>query len=143
VPNAKHAMLVVDASALAELLLDRRSGDAVAAHLARHGDDLHAPHLVDIEVLNALRRLAAAGATSAVRAGEAVTDFLALTLERYPHAILGMRIWQLRHNFSAYDATYLALAEKLADDGVPLLTSDARFARAARKHTGVEVLLAA
>jgi predicted nucleic acid-binding protein len=136
-------MLVVDASALAELLLDRRSGDAVAAHLTRHGHDLHAPHLVDIEVLNALRRLAAAGATSAVRAGEAVTDFLALTLERYPHAILGTRIWQLRHNFSAYDATYVALAEKLADGGVPLLTSDARFARAARKHTGVEVLLAA
>jgi predicted nucleic acid-binding protein len=72
-----------------------------------------------------------------------VSDLLQLSVDRYPHAILGRRIWELRENFSAYDAVYLALAEKLHDDGVPLLTSDARFARAARKHTGVEVLLAA
>jgi predicted nucleic acid-binding protein len=136
-------MLVVDASAVGELLLGRRAGDSVERHFADHDHDLHAPHLLDIEVLSMLRRLAATGAAPTLRATAAVADFLGLTVERYPHAILGMRIWELRHNFSAYDATYVALAEALSDDGVPLLTSDGHFARAARKHTGVEVLLAA
>ena len=132
-------MLVVDASAVVEFSLGRRAGESVI----RHGNELHAPHLVDIEVLSTLRRLAVTGVTSPARASMAVTDFLELALKRYPHALLGPRIWELRHNFSAYDATYVALAEALSDDGVPLLTADARFARAARKHTDVEVLLAA
>jgi predicted nucleic acid-binding protein len=127
-------MLVVDASAVGELLLGRRAGDSVERHFADHDHDLHAPYLLDIEVLSMLRRLAATGAAPTLRATAAVADFL---------AILGMRIWELRHNFSAYDATYVALAEALSDDDVPLLTSDGHFARAARKHTGVEVLLAA
>jgi predicted nucleic acid-binding protein len=71
-----------------------------------------------------------------------VADFLDLPIERYPHTLLVPRVWELRHNFTAFDATYVALAEALEED-VPLLTSDRRLARAVRKHTDVEVLLAA
>ena len=127
-------MLVIDSSAVVELLLGRSDVDAIARHLAEHGPELHAPHLIDIEVLNLLARLDAA---------DAAADFLEFPMQRYPHTILGFRIWELREHFSAYDAIYLALAENLADDGVPLLTADRRFAKAARKHTDVEVLLAA
>jgi predicted nucleic acid-binding protein len=133
-------MLVVDASAVAELLLGRATGAAVAGHLRDHGFDLHAPHLIDVEVLSALRRLVAAGETSADRAGEAVEDFLDLPIARYAHLVLAPRIWELRENLSAYDATYVALAEALADGGAPLLTADARLARAAKEHTDVPVM---
>jgi predicted nucleic acid-binding protein len=104
---------------------------------------MHAPHLLDIEVISALRRLLANGQVTDEWANAAVADFLELPVERYPHAILGRRLWDLRDNFSPYDAVYLALAEELTNEGVPLLTTDARFARAIRKHTDVEVLLAA
>ena len=127
-------MLVIDSSALVALLLGRSDLDAIARHLAEHGPELHAPHLIDLEVLNLLATHDAA---------DAVADFLEFPIQRYPHTIVGFRIWELRERFSAYDAVYLALAENLADDGVPLLTADVRFARAARKHTDVEVLLAA
>jgi predicted nucleic acid-binding protein len=136
-------MLVVDASALVELLLRRAGGESVARHVTEHRGDLHAPHLLDVEILSALRRLDGSGAVTTPRATETVVDYLDLPVERYPHTILVPRIWELRDNFSAYDATYVALAEALTDDGVPLLTSDARLAKAARRHTDVEVLLAA
>jgi predicted nucleic acid-binding protein len=134
-------MLVVDASALTELVLLRPAAARIQAQLSEH--EMHAPHLLDIEVLSAVRRLLSHGRVSDHRASTAVTEFLSLPVERYPHSILGPRVWELRENFSPYDAVYLALAEKLSDDGVPLLTVDARFARAVRKHTEVEVLLAA
>jgi predicted nucleic acid-binding protein len=73
----------------------------------------------------------------------ALADLLGLSVARYPHAILGARIWELRESFTPYDAVYVALAEHLSEEGLPLLTVDARLARATRKHTGVEVLLAA
>jgi predicted nucleic acid-binding protein len=136
-------MLVIDASAVADLLLGLRPAERVQRYIDEHSEELHAPHLLDLEVMSFLRRVVSSGAVSAGQAASALSDHLSLTIERYPHAILGAGIWELRENFSPYDAVYLALAEKLADDGVPLLTSDARFARAARKHTGVEVLLAA
>ena len=136
-------MVVVDASALADLLLDLRAAASIHRHLLDHGDEMHAPHLLDLEVLSAFKRVVASGLVSERRATKAVSDLLDLPVERYPHAILGPRIWELRENFSPYDAVYLALAEQLTDDGVPLLTSDGHFARAARAHTGVEVLLAA
>jgi predicted nucleic acid-binding protein len=94
-------------------------------------------------VLSALRGLVAKGDASPERAEEAVTDFLDLHVERYRHDGLARRIWGLRANFSAYDAAYVALAEAIADDGAPLLTSDARLARAAAAHAGVQVFLAA
>jgi predicted nucleic acid-binding protein len=135
-------MLVVDASAVTELLLGRSAGESVAQQVQEHGFDLHAPHLLDVEILSALRRVVASGDASPVRAGEAVADFLDLPIERYAHAGLVPRMWELRENLSAYDAAYVALAEAIADDGAPLLTADARLARAAGAHTTVRVVLA-
>jgi predicted nucleic acid-binding protein len=135
--------LVVDASALAELLLGRPPADAVAAAVQAHDFDLHAPHLVDVEILSALRRVVAAGHASPARADEALADFLDLPLQRYAHEQLVPRIWSLRENFSAYDAAYVALAEVVAEEGVPVVTADSRLARAAAAHTAVEVILAA
>jgi predicted nucleic acid-binding protein len=136
-------MLVVDASALTELVLGRAAGEVVGEHLAAYGFALHAPHLVDLEVLSALRRLVASGEMTAARAGEAISDLLDLPIERYPHDILVPRVWELRENFSAYDASYVALAEALADEPVPLLTADARLARAVGDLLDMPVLLAA
>lgn len=134
-------MLVVDASAVAELVLARPMAEKVAQHVTSHDYELHAPQLLDVEVLSALRRVVASGEASAVRAGEAVTDLLDLPIERYPHEVLVPRVWELRQNFSAYDATYLALAESLLEGAAPLLTADARFARAVETHGSVEVVL--
>jgi len=134
-------MLVVDASAVVELLLVRSAAEEIERHIVAHGYVLHAPHLLDVEVLSALRRLVAAGEASSGRAVEALTDLSELPVERYPHVFLIEDAWKLRNNFSAYDATYLALAELLADDGATLLTADAGFARATRKHSRVDVLL--
>ena len=135
-------MLVVDASAITELVLGRPAGRAVEKRLRDYDFDLHAPHLLDVEVLSALRRVVATGDASPERAGEAVADLLDLPLERYPHDGLAPRIWNLRENFSAYDATYVALAEVITGDGAPLLTADARLARAADAHTSLPVFLA-
>ena len=135
-------MLVLDASAAAELILARDGSDGIAAAIAEHDYDLHAPHLLDIEVISALRRLTATRKASAERAAEALDDLADLPITRYPHDILLNRVWELRANFSSYDGAYVALAEALTEEGAALLTSDAGLARAARRHTGVEVLLA-
>jgi predicted nucleic acid-binding protein len=133
-------MLVIDASATADLVLARPVAEKVASHIADHNGDLHAPHLLDIEVVSAVRRLVASGEATPTRGVEAITDLLDLPLVRYPHEILVPRIWELRQNFSSYDAAYLALAESLTDEGVPLLTTDQRLARATRAHSDVELL---
>jgi predicted nucleic acid-binding protein len=136
-------MLVVDASAVTELVLGRPAGAHVGALMTDHEFALHAPHLIDVEVVSALRRLVASGEATASRGEEAIADLLDLPIERYPHDILVPRVWQLRDNFSAYDATYVALAEVVADEPVPLLTADARLARAIEDHADVPVVLAA
>src|SRR4051794_40804427 len=115
--------MVVDASALADLLLDLPRADCIRAHIDERGRSLHAPHLLDIEILSSLRRVVASGVVAQGRAALAVIDLLHLSIKRYPHTILGGRIWELRQNFTPYDAVYVALAEQLNDDGVPLLTS--------------------
>jgi len=135
-------MLVVDASAVAELLLGRPAARRVDELFAAYAFDLHAPHLIDIEVMSAVRRALALKHASASRATEAVTDLLDLPIERYPHALLLPRAWALRDNFSAYDAMYLALAESLTGEGAPLLTADRRFLRAGQDHSDIEMLAA-
>ena len=112
----------------------------MAKSLDAHGHDLHAPHLLDVEVLSALRRVVARGDAEPERAQAAVADLLALPIERYAHDLLAWRVWALRDNFSAYDATYVALSEALSDDGVPLLTTDARLASAATAFTQLEII---
>ncbi|MDQ3608362.1 MAG: type II toxin-antitoxin system VapC family toxin [Actinomycetota bacterium] len=134
-------MLVVDASALVELLLGRPAEAQVAQHFRTHDFDLHAPHLVGVEVASALRHIVAVGEADAPRATGALTDLLDLPLERHAHEALLPRGWTLRDNLSAYDATYVALAEVLVEGGAPLLTADRRLARAGRAHSDVEVLL--
>ena len=115
-------MLVVDASAaLSALLHDDRSRRAL------DGEQLHAPHLIDSEVANALRRRVAAGALQAA-AGRAALEVLGrLGMRRHAAFPLLGRIWELRENLSAHDATYVALAEALDS---ALLTADARLAAA-------------
>jgi len=134
-------VLVVDASAITDLLLGRPSAPRIEAHLVDHSFDLHAPHLLDVEVLSALRRLVASGEAPAARAEDAIADLADIPIERYPHQMLLGRAWMLRGNLSVYDAVYLALAEALSDQGTPLLTTDVRFARAARKHGDTVVVL--
>lgn len=118
-------MIVLDASAALELVLGTPTGVRVAARVAPEAESLHAPHLLDVEVLQVLRRHTLSGQLRAERAAEALADFLDLDVERHAHDLLASRIWALRANATAYDAAYLALAELL---GAPLLTCDARLA---------------
>ena len=114
-------MIVADASAIIEALLNSPAGAAVMRHLSAPGQTVHVPHLTDVEVVQVLRRYARTGAMGAVRARQALEDHSDLRLTRYPHAPLLRRMWQLRQNASAYDAAYIALAEAL---GAPLVTCD-------------------
>lgn len=120
-------MIVLDASAAVDVVLEREAeGQWVASELAAV-DSAHAPHLIDSEFASTLRRLALLGAVSARDAATALAHFQRLRLIRYPAAPLLNRIWELRGSLTAYDATYIALAESL---GAPLLTTDSRLARA-------------
>ncbi|MDX1655256.1 MAG: type II toxin-antitoxin system VapC family toxin, partial [Candidatus Competibacteraceae bacterium] len=101
------------------------------------GDTLHAPHLLDIEVTHVLRRYSLAGELGTRRGREALEDFLQLPIIRYPHDLLLPRLWELRHNLSAYDAAYVALAEALS---VPLITRDGRLAAATGHQATIEAL---
>lgn len=101
------------------------------------GHDLHAPSLCDVELMAVLRRGLLAGRLGGARARAALADCLDLPLVRHGHRRLLSRVLELRDNFSAYDAAYVALAEEL---GAELLTADRALARAARRHTGVAVL---
>jgi predicted nucleic acid-binding protein len=129
-------LIVVDASVVVEVLLGTAAGRAVEGRLFARRAALHAPHLMDIEVAHVLRRYAAAGEMTPARAAEAVEDLKDLPITRHEHTMFLPRIWQLRHNATAYDAAYLALAEAL---DATLVTRDAKLARAAGR-TRVEWL---
>lgn len=129
-------MIVVDASIIVTGLADDGpDGARVRARL--RGERLVAPHVIDLEVTSAWRRLVSAGQLDGRRATLALADLDSLRLERSPHGPLLSRCWELRDNLTIYDAAYVALAE-LAE--ATLLTSDARLARAPGIHCGVEVI---
>jgi predicted nucleic acid-binding protein len=113
-------MIVVDASAIVHLLLMPAADPEVIGTLESAGK-LNAPHLIDAEVLNALRKRVFLKEVSSGRARQAIEDFGALTIKRWPITPFTERIWALRHNLTAYDASYVALAEAL---GVPVVTRD-------------------
>lgn len=120
-------MIVIDASALLDLLLRRSAGERIEAEIASELV-LHAPHLVDTEVLHGLRRWVGRDQLSTERAASALELLGSLPIRRYPHAPLSQAVWALRDRLSAYDATYAALARGLQ---ATLLTSDGRLARGA------------
>lgn len=130
-------MIVVDASALLELLLQTPLGTRVEARLLRDDEEFHAPHLIDVEVTQALRRLLRAGEVSADRAGEAVEDLVDLDLHRHAPLDLLTRAWKLRENVTAYDAMYVVLAEAL---GGTVVTCDTRLAKAPGHRAHIEVI---
>src|SRR5271168_230753 len=104
-------MIVLDASVVVELLTNGALADSIRSDLARRDESFIAPHLIDVEVVSALRRLVAGQRTEAQRSRQFLAGLASLPAERYSHEPLIGRIWELRHNFTAYDATYLALAE--------------------------------
>ncbi len=106
---------------------------AVEQSLAGH-TVVHAPHLIDLEVLNVLRRLRLRGAVSDERAAGALRDFYALRVVRHAHVPLRARIWQLGDRLTSYDAAYVALAELLS---AALVTSDGRLAKTASEFVEV------
>ena len=130
-------MIVVDASAVLEVLLRTPLGAAIESRMFGTGEILHAPHLLDVEIAQVVRRFTMAGEIDAARAQAALDDFIDLPIWRHAHGFLLRRIWALRNNFSAYDATYVALSEVLE---ATLLTHDRRLAQAARRYARVELV---
>jgi predicted nucleic acid-binding protein len=129
--------MVVDASALLELLLRTPAAEAVAERLFAPRQTLAAPHLLDVEIAQVVRRYAANGEIDAARGRLALADLADLPLQRYPHDFLLPRIWDLRNNLTAYDAAYVALAEAL---DMPLLTRDRRLASAPGHRAQIELV---
>lgn len=120
-------MIVIDASALLEALLRTPAAREVEKWLFDPGQTLHAPHLLDVEIAQVIRRYAAIGEIDSERGRAALDDLADFPLHRYPHDFLLPRVWELRNNLTAYDAVYVALAEAL--DAL-LLTRDRRLAAA-------------
>ncbi|HEY7443078.1 MAG TPA: type II toxin-antitoxin system VapC family toxin [Vicinamibacterales bacterium] len=130
-------MIVVDASALLEFLLQTSLGARVEIRLFRDQDELHAPHLVDVEVVQGLRRLVRTGEVSSGRADEAIADLTDLDLHRHAHIDLLGRAWKLRENLSAYDAMYVALAEAIE---APMVTCDSPLGKAPGHRARIDVI---
>jgi predicted nucleic acid-binding protein len=119
-------MIVLDASIVVELLTNGTLADSLRRDLAGSGDSFIVPHLLDVEVASALRKLVAGQRIDSHRSEEFLAGLAALPAERYSHIPLLSRIWELRHNFTAYDAAYIALAE--ATNSV-LYTSDEKLCK--------------
>jgi predicted nucleic acid-binding protein len=130
-------VIVIDASAMLEVLFQTREGRAAETWLFERQEAAHAPHLLDVEVAQVIRKFAANGRVNVERARAALDDFADFPLQRHPHVLLLPRIWTLREHFTAYDACYVALAGIL---DATLLTRDRRLAAAARRHAQVELV---
>lgn len=129
-------MIVIDTSAAIDWMLQTPTGQRIAHRIFSHGETLHTVHLLDLEFLQVLRRLVRERTLTAKRAEEAMEDLSAVRVTRYAPSLLLRRIWQLRQNMSAYDASYVALAEELK---APLITRDRRIATAPGHSASVEV----
>ena len=130
-------MIVVDASAMTEFLLQTPLGSRVEARLFRDGDDFHAPHLLDVEVAQALRRLIRVGDVLPERAEAAIEDLVDFDILRHAHIDFLARAWALRENLTAYDAVYVALAEAL---DAPVVTCDGPLGAAPGHTARIEVV---
>jgi predicted nucleic acid-binding protein len=116
-------MMIIDSSAMVEVLVGSDVDDELLDRVA--ANSLHAPHLLDTEVLNALRGLELSGKLPSARADEARHDYRALRITRYAVDGVADRVWELRHNYNCYDASYIVLAEAL---DIPLVTCDGKLA---------------
>lgn len=126
-------MLVVDASALLDSVLAEPRDTSLQGRI--NGEGLHAPHLIDVEAVNALRRMVRAGRLTVDRASSVLGAIAVADITRYSHEPLRRRMWELRDNVAAYDAAYVALAEML---GAPLVTTDGRLARSSGHQAVIE-----
>ena len=130
-------MIVVDASALIELLTRSERGELVEARILRASETIHAPALIDLEIAQVLRRYVASKQVPAHWPRMALDIAIAFPMTRYLHEPLMKRVWELKENVTAYDAAYIALAEALR---APLVTCDAKVGRTRGIHTTVEVI---
>jgi predicted nucleic acid-binding protein len=130
-------VIVLDASAAIELVLRTPTGLEIETRILTPEESLHAPHLIDLEVVQVLRRYVLHEDLDADRALEALHDFTDLPLERYPHRPFAERVWELRRNLTAYDGAYVALAEVL---DAPLVTVDGPLARSSGHRAQIEVV---
>jgi predicted nucleic acid-binding protein len=104
-------VIVLDALIVVELLIGGPSSESLRRDLARRDEPFIVPHLLDVEVASALRKLTAGLRVDSRRSEELLRELASLPAERYAHTPLLGRIWELRHNFTAYDGVYIALAE--------------------------------
>jgi predicted nucleic acid-binding protein len=130
-------VIVVDASAVLEVLLRTAYCEACEARLFDAREALCAPHLIDLEIAQVLGRYVLRSAITNERASQALDDFTDWQIVRYEHAVLLPRIWELRHNLTAYDAAYVALAEACE---APLVTCDERIGNSHGHRASVEVI---
>ncbi len=130
-------MIVIDASAVIELILRTELGEKVEERVLVAQERLHAPHLLDLETPQVLRRLVQLKEIPLVRAREALEDYMELFIERSAHQPLLPRIWALRESLTAYDAAYVSLAEAL---DVTVITCDAKLARSHGHRARVELI---
>jgi predicted nucleic acid-binding protein len=129
-------VIVLDASAAIDWLLHTAVGQKIETRIYSRGESLHAPHLLDLEVAQVLRRMVRERAVSPQRADQALQDLADMRVTRYPHFVFLPHIWRIRHNFSAYDAAYVTLTEEL---GATLITRDARLTSASGSSASIEL----
>jgi predicted nucleic acid-binding protein len=130
-------LIVLDASAAVFIFLNiGPEAGRIRQRIVQPDETLHVPHVFDVEVLHVLRRYSLSGTLSESRGRLALSRLSSTRLTRYPHASFVRRIWELRHNLTAYDAAYVALAEAL---DAPLVTMDARLAQAPGHSAAVEL----